>query len=64
MVDLEEPGLQNCFSLSGWAKILESCMIFICLMIHRIGDNGSQVGNISGRLAKATEMLYSITQLR
>ncbi len=43
MVDLDEPGLQNCFSLSGWMKIIESVAVFTCLMLHRIGDGGSQV---------------------
>jgi len=39
----EEPGLHNCFNLSGWIKILESVLIFVCLMLHRIGDGGKQV---------------------
>ncbi len=54
MPDLDEPGLQNCFSLSGWIKILESCMIFVCLMLHRIGDNGSQVKMCTVKAQKVT----------
>ena len=42
-MELDEPGLQNCFSLSGWMKIIESILVFTCLMLHRIGDDGSQV---------------------
>lgn len=38
-----EPGLGQCFGLSGWIKIVESLAVFTCLMLHRIGDQGQQV---------------------
>lgn len=38
-----EPGLLECFRLSGLIKILESCAIFVCMMLHRIGNRGNQV---------------------
>lgn len=40
---MSEPGLGNCFCLSGYIKMLESFAIFTCLMLHRIGDKGNQV---------------------
>lgn len=41
-----EPGLGECFGLSGWIKIVESFAVFTCLMLHRIGDQGQQVYGI------------------
>ena len=38
-----EPGLRECFGLSGWIKIIESCLVFTCLMLHRMGNSGSQI---------------------
>ena len=35
--------MRECFGLSGWIKIVESCAVFCCLMLHRIGNQGSQI---------------------
>ena len=39
----DEGGINNCFTLSGWIKIVESFAVFTLLMLHRIGDNTQQV---------------------
>ena len=36
-------GIGECFTLSGFIKILESCAAFTCVMLHRIGDQGNEV---------------------
>ena len=36
-------GVGECFTLSGFIKILESCAAFTCVMLHRIGDQGNEV---------------------
>ncbi len=38
-----DPGLGECFTLSGWLKIFESIAIFTCMMLHRIGNKGKQI---------------------
>jgi len=35
-------GIGECFTLSGFIKILESCAAFTCVMLHRIGDQGNE----------------------
>jgi Golgi nucleoside diphosphatase len=36
-------GIGECFSLSGWLKILESFCIFTLIMLQRIGDSTKKV---------------------
>ena len=36
-------GVGECFTLSGWLKIIESFCVFTLIMIHRIGDQTKQV---------------------
>ena len=36
-------GILECFTLSGFIKILESCAAFTCVMLHRLGDQGNEV---------------------
>ena len=36
-------GIGECFTLSGFIKILESCAAFTCVMLHRLGDQGNEV---------------------
>ena len=38
-------GIGECFTLSGFIKILESCAAFTCVMLHRLGDQGYEVCN-------------------
>ncbi|CAB4056053.1 unnamed protein product [Lepeophtheirus salmonis] len=39
----DEGGIGDCFTLSGFLKIMSSACIFICLMLHRIGNRGNQI---------------------
>ena len=39
-------GISECFTLSGWMKIVESFCIFTLIMIHRIGDSTKQVNRL------------------
>lgn len=36
-------GIFECFTLSGFIKIIESCAAFTCVMLHRLGDQGYEV---------------------
>merc|ERR1711944_89172 len=36
-------GVGECFTLSGWLKIIQSFSVFTLIMLHRIGDSTKQV---------------------
>eukprot|EP00096_Caligus_rogercresseyi_P007263 TRINITY_DN25076_c0_g1_i1.p1 TRINITY_DN25076_c0_g1~~TRINITY_DN25076_c0_g1_i1.p1 ORF type:complete len:172 (+),score=32.91 TRINITY_DN25076_c0_g1_i1:75-590(+) len=39
----QEGGIEDCFTFSGFLKILSSACVFVCLMLHRIGNRGKQI---------------------
>ena len=56
-------GILECFTLSGFIKILESCAAFTCVMLHRIGDQGNEVCctlALIEHMIKVIKSLYSI----